>query len=190
MGVRLPLFFRSAIVIGEREVEARLLSASVVIREVIGKRLARVAEAFDAARLELVPKVTGRAASSLFSEIRYESRPVRRIYMKAGYHADVAPYVGFLDFGSGIHHVPDPHPPWVQTVKRRQVRLFQHINPGVEPFGTMGGLLETHVPAGPQHVIHYGQRPMLFTEKALEMIRPIYTAQMRTAGPEIARRLG
>src|SRR5437868_4438023 len=116
-----------------------------VVRDVLTDRFKRLAAIFDAFREEFVPKTTGRAASALFSRVDYDSA-VPRVVLQAGYHHEIAPYVDFLDFGTGVHHYPDPHPPWLeQQGRERHRRVLATVAPFTHPGGSMGGLLEVHV---------------------------------------------
>jgi uncharacterized small protein (DUF1192 family) len=182
-------FFRSQ-VIGDRVVEARLLSTKRVVKEVLVRRFEELRIEFDRLRAQYIPKDTGRAASALFSEVTYSTGPAR-VELRGGFHTEVAEYVDFLDFGSGIHHVPDSHPPWIEYQGGGgRKRIFATVAPfTLGPGQRLAGLQEVFLPVGPHPVLHYGNRPFLFTERAMEEMRPKIRGQMSAAAKEIKRRV-
>lgn len=153
----------------------RLHTAKAVVREELTVATHQYAQDVEAAMQVFVPRRTGALAGSLGTEVEYERTavPYPKIKLSRVIRDPGSEYGVFVDDGTGIYHIPDPHPPWVQANLAlpmpwsRHQRVLLPLNPAV----------------------HWGQPAADFTGKALRATAIERRRHFNAAGHRIARRL-
>src|SRR5438552_1185065 len=129
------LFNQHVVVEGDKEVFYKLRSTRAVVLEEMLKAAEESAKLLDLGRQYHVPRRTETLASALFSEVSIEPGATSiqpRVVIRLGTR-DYASYGVYVDDGSGIYHVPDPHLPWVQKSKTKAGRTKEHVHFGQPP---------------------------------------------------------
>lgn len=163
-------------VVGDKRVEIKLRSANRVVLEEIFKASQEVAQFIGAARQMLVPRRTGWLASNLYEKVEVAAPRGRARFRSVDINIGIsalAPYGVYVDHGTGIYHIPNPHSPWMQA------------NLAVPRPGTRQKILLPLQPA-----LHWGQPASNFTARAVEETAPLTRAIYRGAARAIKERLG